>query len=247
MSHTKWNYQAQGEWAHLPGCSAKGTRQSPISIQLADVVESKELSQLKLTGWEKPFSGKVNNNGHSIQFNPSTHHATLQNHRGTYVMQQFHFHWGRCSNEGSEHVVGGRQYDLEVHFVHKKEGGADDASDALSVLAVFGEEDSTISGDTGVWKQLIVPQHYDKSVSVDAVDISLLLPKKQDFFYYEGSLTTPPCSEIVQWFILKESIKIPQDFLEKLRHIEDDEGKILSYNYREVQPINERKVATPAL
>ncbi len=252
MAHCKWNYFKQAEWSRLPGCVAGGDNQSPVHIRTADVVKSEKLKPFKLTGWETAIDGTICNTGHSVQFTPAARQppATIQLHQGvSYTAQQFHFHWGEHHGEGSEHLVDGKQYDIELHFVHKKtaESGAADAPDAFTVLAVFGTEDNTTDGASGIWKQLSVPQHYGETIDIEGIKLAELLPSNLDYFCYEGSLTTPPCTEAVQWLVAKEPITVPRAFLEQLRGIEDEEKEHLCRNYRDVQPINKRKIETPAL
>ena len=264
MSHAFYNYANQEAWADIPGCVSRGSCQSPIDILTKDVQSSGALPQLKFTGWNAPVSGTLQNNGHSIQF---TQHATdsppctLHNHKGTYVLQQFHFHWGESEGKGSEHRIDGKQYEAELHIVHSKEGAtAKTEADAYSVIAVFckvdyaAERDShdhdSPTEDRSVWELLDIPQHMEmgKSIDVTRIRYSDLLPKNLDYYYYEGSFTTPPCSEIIQWFVLKEEVKIPASFLDKLRKIRTDGGeRVLSFNFRDVQPLNGREVLANSL
>lgn len=250
MAAGKWGYADQAGWASLPGCVATGDSQSPIHIQTAGVVKSQALKPLKLTGWETAFTGTVCNNGHSVQFNPNPGQqpASLEIHTGVYEGLQFHFHWGECHGKGSEHLIDGTQYDLEIHFVHKKVGDSSGGSapDSLAVLAVMGTEDSRVDGTTGIWKALAVPQQYNSTLSLGGIRFVELLPPSLDYYHYQGSLTTPPCSEIVQWLVLKEPIGVPREFLESLRRIEDEEGEHLCHNYRDLQLINKRTIETPA-
>ena len=251
-----FNYENQEAWADLPGSVSRGSCQSPIDIFTKDVRSSGALPQLKFTGWNVPVSGTLQNNGRSIQF---TQHATdstpctFHNHKGAYVLQQFHFHWGESEGKGSEHCIDGQQYEAELHIVHSKEGAsAKTAADALSVIAVFCKVDDAAEGsfpptlkNESVWELLDIPQHMEMGKSIDVTQIrySDLLPKNLDYYYYEGSLTTPPCSEIVQWFVLKEEVKIPASFLNKLRKIRTNGGeRVLSSNFRDVQPLNGREV-----
>ncbi len=250
MAAQRWNYDNQAEWAHLPGSAASGSSQSPIHIQTEGVTKSEELKPLKLTGWETPVSGSFENTGRSVQFTPNSDAGpvTVEFHRGLYAFKQFHFHWGECHGQGSEHLVDGQQYDLEIHFVHKKLSETRHpaaACDGLAVLAVFGMEDSSADGITGAWRQLTAPQQCSESLPLDGVTFSELLPSNLDYYHYQGSLTTPPCSEVVQWLVLKEPVKVPREFIERLRSIEDEEKGRVCPNYRDVQPTNQRKIATP--
>lgn len=80
---------------------------------------------------------------------------------------------------------------------------------------------------------------------VNRVDISKYLPKNLDYYHYKGSLTTPPCSETVLWYVIKQPLEVPEDFLEKLRQIKDVTGQKITRNYRQCMPLNDRLVETP--
>ena len=70
-----------------------------------------------------------------------------------------------------------------------------------------------------------------------------LLPDSLDYWFYEGSLTTPPCSETVAWFVLKERITVPGAYLDLLRGVEEDEdGTLLTFNFRDAQKLGDRTV-----
>lgn len=246
-----FHYDNQAIWADLPGSQAGKQRQSPIDIITKDVVLSAHLGELTLANWDSPVDGTLANNGHSVQFSPSagSPQATFRNHRGTYVLQQFHFHWGRREGEGSEHRVDGQQYEAELHLVHLKEGAStsDTDGDTYSVIGAFCQVDTTGSVD-GIWHQLEVPKQYKQSLAITGIKYADFLPKSLDYYYYEGSLTTPPCTEVVQWFLLKEPIKIPALYLEALREMQEDkEGKHLHLNYRNVQALNGRQVQSPLI
>ena len=273
-----FNYENQEAWGDLPGSASRGSSQSPIDILTKDIQSSGTLPQLKFTEWTVPVSGTLQNKGHTIQFTQhaiDSHPRMFHNHKGAYVLRQFHFHWGECEARGSEHHIDGKQYEAELHIVHTKEGSTSKtSSDACSVIAVFCQVDNATADvkepdcnqdsppgkkqkledqnpeqklDDIVWKLLDIPEQMGKGESIDVTQIrySDLLPKNLDYYYYEGSLTTPPCSEVVQWFVLKEAIKIPASFLSKLRQIQTgEEGKVCSSNFRDVQPLNGRQVLT---
>ena len=242
----EYNYDDQAAWRNLPG-SVCGVcnRQSPVNIVPADVQQSSSLIDLLFNNYDGKVEGTYSNTGHNVQFDPSgTKDATIVNHKGTYVLQQFHLHWGEGQRDGSEHRIGGSQYDAEIHFVHRKEGAAAGSTDidTLAVVAVFGVANNTVP-ITGVWHDLNIPTVYDSSFTVNGINYSDLLPSKRDYYHYEGSLTTPPCSEVVQWFVLKQPIPIPASYISTLRTIQEDEhGTLLTHNVRDEQPLNGRTV-----
>ena len=78
-------------------------------------------------------------------------------------------------------------------------------------------------------------------IDVDDIFISNLFPKYGEYYFYEGSLTTPNCDEIVQWFVFKNSIEVPKLYLDDLRKIEMDQtGNLLTSNFRNTQNLNNR-------
>ena len=205
------------------------------------MVNSNSGIHLELHNWQHPVSGHLKNNGHTIVFNPTNKLALLKNHRGTYNLQQFHFHWGRHAGEGSEHILHGRQYDAEIHFVHHKEGANPSIlqADTLSVVAILCEEKDI--EPYGIWQQLVIPTECGSINNVSNIVYKDLLPNDLHYCYYEGSLTTPPCSEAVQWFVLVASISIPSKVLRLLRTTKGSHGSI-GWNFRSAQPLNDRVV-----
>ena len=224
-------------------------RQSPIDIVTADAAANPELTDLQFgDGWTTPITGTYRNGGHNVQFDPTDANnpaVYTTNYLGQYQILQMHMHWGRNDQEGSEHTVNGGQYPLELHFVHSKVGATDNtAGDYLAVVGVFAEANDSME-ISGVWAQLNVSaiQAYPSLVNVTDFTYGSLLPTSRDYYHYRGSLTTPPCSEIVQWFVLKDPITVPGAYLDYLRTIESEDGvNALTLNFREVQPLSERTV-----
>ena len=245
----EFKYDAQDEW---PGACMSGKRQSPINIVTEDVRASSRLTELRLDdGWRMPISGMYRNNGpgKNVQFDPTN--STLPpvittNYMGKYRVLQMHMHWGANNMQGSEHTVNGRSYPLELHFVHEKVGAVDSTlRDDYAVIGVFAEAvDMPISG---VWEQLNVSaiMSFNTTVPVSGLNYSDLLPSSLDYYHYPGSLSTPTCDEVVQWFVLKELIQVPSEYLANLRMIETEDGSPLTLNFRNVQPLGQRMVETP--
>ena len=237
-----FSYSEQNIW---PGICVVGNemRQSPINIVGADVEENSDLIDLDLEGWGTEYDGTFSNTGHNVQFDPDTPGlATVSNHLGTFELQQFHMHWGSATGQGSEHRINGNQAELEIHFVLLKQVDYDE----YSVISVLGDVDVD-APVTGPWAQLNVTaiQSYTNNTaytSVSDFQFDQLLPDDLDYMYYEGSLTTPPCTEAVFWFVLKERISVPGAYLELLRGVEDDQGTLLTFNFRMEQAIGDRTV-----
>ena len=211
-----WDYSQNGptHWGEFSKTCAKGHAQSPINI-----VPGKSVSlnaQYKLNLHEDIHTtAKVIDNGHSIKVTPKEG-GTVQLHGETFKLLQFHFH-GK-----SEHTVDGKRYDMVAHLVHQNP-----KTKQLAVIAVFFEEgknnpllDNVLSG-------------IGKEIRIDPAD---LLPKDTShYFHYVGSLTTPPCSENVQWYLLKQPAQASKEQIEAFRKYYVD-------NERPVQELNDRPV-----
>ncbi|KAG7169302.1 Carbonic anhydrase 2-like 2 [Homarus americanus] len=192
------------------------------------------------------------NNGHAAQVMISQDPApTVQGGdlEGKYTFLQFHFHWGGDDSRGSEHTVDGKQYPAELHLVHfKSEYGSvaeavkhEDGLAVLGVLIDVSSEDNNklVSLIDGLAKIHEPESHED----ITPFPLKDLLPDNVDDFYrYDGSLTTPPCNEIVIWTVFKEPISMSSQQLNEFRKLIDEEGAQLIDNFRPVQPIGDRMV-----
>ena len=241
----EFNYDDQSEWLNFPGSQCGGFRQSPIDIDTDETADADDDFQaLKFKNYGIPVDGEFENLATTVEFVPDTKGASVTNKFGEYILQQFHFHWGRNSFEGSEHTVDGEQYAAEIHFVHLKKGAdpSDTAGDTFSVVAVLCKAANIPIH--GIWKKLSpVPTDFKEKNHVRNLFYEDLLPNNRDYYHYKGSLTTPLCNEKVQWFVLKEPIDIPNAFLAKLRTVErDEDGTHLTNNFRYTQPLNYRTV-----
>ena len=250
--HTKYiNYSAQEKW---PGACTTGRKQSPINVITSDVKCNTSLTALQLSNeYYHKMSGTVENNGHSVEFIPhSSVNAVMTTPVGQYKLASFHMHWGPYSDQskGSEHLVDNKASELEVHFVHVKQDAQDKtARDYYAVLSVRADGcpgDCTKGHiftklyNARVWK-------YRSKVSVSGILLSSLLPSTLDYYYYQGSLTTPSCDQTVQWFLLKNTIKVPNLYLMSLTYIRDNFGNRITNNYRLTQPHNGRIVTQVSL
>jgi carbonic anhydrase len=192
-----WSYEgADGpaNWGNLDAASkacAVGTQQSPIDI--GSTVRA-QLPPLKI-GWSKRPDTIVNN-GHTIQANFSAGN-TLTLGKESYKLLQFHFH------RPSEHTIGGKNFPMEVHFVHQH------ASGALAVVGVL----MATGGRNAAFSKLVatMPDKAGASVPADkAIDPNGFLPKQHSYYRYAGSLTTPPCAETVEWLLLTTPIHVAE-------------------------------------
>ena len=244
----RFNYDNQEAWKEIRGCCAGGRRQSPVDIATQNAIASANLRPVVLKNWNVDIPGVFVNTDQSIRFVPlpSSPKTKIVDSRSiTYAMTQFHFHWGTCVGEGSEHKLDGRQFDCEVHFVLAKEGGTKMDIDHISVVAVLYK---ACDSSSPIWHQLNVPVEFKGQVQA-TIKYGDFLPEGvtseiSDYFLYNGSLTTPPCTEVVQWLVLKKTAAIPTEFLSSLRQVQDEGGQQLTSTFRNVQPLNARQVYT---
>ncbi|APF17793.1 carbonic anhydrase [Caldithrix abyssi DSM 13497] len=195
-----------------------GSSQSPVDIITADVVEGKELAAPIF----KYGKSKVDiiNNSHTVQFNISGENTVNLNGK-TYKLLQFHYH------ALSEHTIDGKHFPIEVHFVHKH---SDTDFAVIGFMFVEGQEYDLFSKYLDKF-----PTSKGEYKSDDTIDLLSLLPENKSYYYYSGSLTTPPCTEVVSWYVLKNPVEASKKQIEAF-------SKILNNNYRPVQPLNNRKI-----
>ena len=217
-----WSYEGDGgpaKWGDLDAASKTcsiGSQQSPIDIN--GTVKS-QLQALKLD-WAKNADTIVNN-GHTIQLN-FAEGSSLTFGDTTYKLLQVHFH------RPSEHQIGGKNFPMEAHFVHRAESGA---------LAVVGVLLSTGEPNTAFGKIVAtMPAKEGPAVKADpAIDPNALLPAKLGYYRYPGSLTTPPCAEIVEWLVLTDPVSVAEADVTAF-------AKLYPMNARPVQKDNRRYV-----
>jgi carbonic anhydrase len=141
-----------------------------------------------------------------------------------YALVQFHFH------APSEHTVDGDHFPMEVHFVHAAEDGA------LAVVGVLAEEGTENQGFAPLWPQLMKGPGMRSIVEVPAEFAQLaFLGEATGAFHYMGSLTTPPCTEGVSWYIRRTPTQFSAEQIAAFTKMYDN-------NNRPVQPLNSRVV-----
>ncbi|XP_078001819.1 carbonic anhydrase 6 [Phascolarctos cinereus] len=248
-----WTYP-DNEWSEqYPTCAGKS--QSPINIETENVLENRTLGTLELTGYGlQDGEFLLINNGHSIQLSlPSSMHI-IRGLPQVYTAAQLHFHWGgkTAESHGSEHLINGVQFDSEMHIVHynsEKYGSFDEAQtepEGLSVLTVLIQAKK---GQDNIYYEKIFShlseiQNVGENVTLNSIDVEHLLPHDSSrFFRYFGSLTTPPCTQNVIWTVLVNPATISTAQLEKLQNsVLNSNNQILQNNFREVKPLNQRRV-----
>jgi len=221
--HVSWGYSgklAPEHWADLCPSYAlarNGERQSPI-----DITEPVSQSLPPLTFSYRPIPLKILNNGLTLRVDCDKL-CKIQIADTTYHLVQFHFH------VPSEHTVDGKQADMEAHFVHRAADGT------LAVVGVLLRK----GNHNGVYDRLcnLLPTKPGEVREDERHDIDLLelLPNDHAYFQYPGSLTTPPCTENVNWLVLTDPVEISSDQFQLFR-------KLINNTARPVQPLNGRTI-----
>ena len=221
--HHEWDYGAEHgpkHWgevkADFAACGT-GKAQSPVDIRNA--VPGK-LDPIKFDYHPSPLH--VIDNGHTVQVNYAPGSSiTVGDQR--YELVQFHFH------KPSEEKINGKAFPMEAHLVHKRSDGA------LAVVAVLLKQGGANGVIGTVWKNL--PEEKEKEKAVDKVSVNAagLLPKNHAYYTFAGSLTTPPCSEGVTWFVLVHQTDVSDGQIGRF-------GKLYNGNARPVQALNGRVI-----
>lgn len=240
-------------------------RQSPININTDACVDSDtSLGAFTFTDYDTATTSlKAHNNGHGIGMSPEDDTAAVtQTISGgglpkTYKFAQFHVHWGPNDVTGSEHTMDAMSAPLELHIVHY-DAAFDNLGlslaepstngDNLAVLGVMYEIDDSVADIAYLTSMIDSAAAGVDTVGGDAtfgaITLADLLPENTEEFYrYEGSLTTPTCNEEVQWTVFANKVKVNSAQMENLRMaFKYSSGQINRINYRPPQPLNGRLV-----
>jgi carbonic anhydrase len=217
-----WSYEGEhgpAKWGELDAASkvcSVGSQQSPVDI--GETIRA-QLPPFRTAWSRKPDT--IVNNGHTIQVNFGEGSSlTVGNEQ--FALLQFHFH------RPSEHRLGGRSYPMEVHFVHRHAGGK------LAVVGVL----MTAGRANPAFNKVVttMPAKEGPPVPADAgIDPNRLLPARRSYYRYEGSLTTPPCSEIVDWLLLTQPIPVAEADIDAF-------ARLYANNARPTQKLDRRFV-----
>ena len=215
----EWSYKGEHgveHWGAMYATCGEGVNQTPIDI--------KNPTEAELAPLQIDYEGKVTevvNNGHTIQANVSGKN-TLTVDGDTFTLKQFHFH------TPSENYIEGKQYPLEVHFVHANSKGQ---------LAVIGAMFEVGPRGNDAFNALLatIPQKDHTTALANTFNPADLLPRDREYYRFNGSLTTPPCSEGVRWFVMQEPQAATQAQTDALH-------KVMGNNARPLQPLNARLV-----
>lgn len=219
-----WSYSGTtgpNHWAELSpdwNLASEGRQQSPIDIREARLTTT--LYPLNLSYEAAPV--RLHNNGHTIQhLHPAG--SRLRVGEQEFMLKQIHFH------ARSEHKVNGKTFPLEMHMVHQAGSGT------LLVVAVLfevGQENAFLSR---LWQKLPTSPGTVVEGTGMIIDPENALPIDRAYYFYQGSLTTPPCTEGVQWYVMRQPVQLSRAQLESFT-------QIYSGNFRPAQPLFGRTV-----
>jgi carbonic anhydrase len=194
-AHIHWDYEGEGRpdnWAKLRpeyGACASGKRQSPIDIRDGIRVDQPAIEFV----W-RPSQFRIVDNGHTVQV--AVGGSSLSLLGKSYELIQFHFH------RPAEERVNGRGFDMVAHFVHKAEDGR------LAVVAVLMEKGAENPFVQTLWNYMPLEKNEDVAPPSVVVDPASFLPADRAYYTYMGSLTTPPCTENVQWLVMRQPVQV---------------------------------------
>jgi carbonic anhydrase len=218
-----WSYEgATGpdHWGALDttfaACQA-GHTQSPIDIRSP---RSADLPAIQF-GYQ-PTPLHIVNNGHTVQVNYAP--GSFITVGGTrYQLKQFHFH------HPSEERIDGKGFAMVAHLVHASSEGK------LAVVAVLLDPGTANPALATLWQHLPAHEGPEQKLEDVPFDVTGLLPQDRAYYTFAGSLTTPPCTEGITWFVLKTPARLSQDQADAF-------GRIYPHDARPVQPLNGRDV-----
>ena len=246
------------------GVCQAGKRQSPIDIVTNETIKEKWGQPFVFHGYEKRVPMHVRNNRHSlvVEYEDESSHEDIWIRGGglgesKFHFAQLHFHWGSTNDQGSEHTIDGVASPMEMHIVHwnldvgkdVKAATEKDAYNSLEVLGVLfkvGKFNKEYDGFFNAARN-VAKENTNATIQKGARLKDLLPADTNAFYRYIGSLSTPPCNEIIMWTIFKEPVEISQGQLDIMRkayyHREGEkEVRDISNNYRSTQKLYAREV-----
>uniref|UniRef100_A0A8C6JTN9 Uncharacterized protein n=1 Tax=Melopsittacus undulatus TaxID=13146 RepID=A0A8C6JTN9_MELUD len=235
-----------------------GSKQSPVNIDRRRLQRDRGLGDILFEGYDQAPPGKwrLTNDGHTVMLSLASElvseHIAISSGGlpGRYRALQLHFHWGSPAGNGSEHTLDGWQLPMEVGETKHSLGEAKGHPNGLAVLGFFFQVGLQLleGGDPVLGKgpSRHVPTSHRTGDSVDLAStfrLGTLLPhagRLSGYYRYQGSLTTPDCSEVVIWTIFEEPL---QAFVSTL-HFPAVGSTLprMTNNFRPPQPLHGRKV-----
>jgi carbonic anhydrase len=220
--HT-WDYGESKGPSHWGGLKPEfapcknGHRQSPIDIRNA---QNADLPPIQFD--YKPSPLHIIDNGHTVMINYGPG-SSISVAGKKYALKQFHCH------RPSEEKINGKGYEMVVHLVHA------DQEDKLAVVAVLLQKGADNPLVHELWNDLPKEKEQEEFLDSVQIDVAGLLPADRGYYTFSGSLTTPPCSENVTWFVLKHPVTVSAAEIEQF-------SKLYRHDARPTQPLYDRVV-----
>ncbi|XP_052756007.1 carbonic anhydrase 6-like [Galleria mellonella] len=250
VSLKDWDYEGQEKWAVLyPQCG--GHSQSPVDVPVDRLITTKGASPILFYNYNAvPTSLTLENNGKSVtlrgewknKLRPLVYGGAAHSRR--YVFHSLTLHWP------SEHTVGGLQYPLESQVLHISaeyrtleealEAYARDPQAILGIVNLYKFDNNTQKGLSVLLKTVSKMTSVRESVARNP--LSYFSPPLKEYAYYQGSLTTPPCTESVMWLIRGRALSVTRDYMEMVRGLLEEFSEPEKTFHRRVQPLNDRKI-----
>jgi carbonic anhydrase len=226
---TPWSYDGATDgytrWGDLDPAYAAckdGKAQSPIDIRTA---EKADLPAIHFENASAPLKYLINN-GYTIRVNyhdaPGTGNALIVGDK-RYQLAQFHFH------HPSEESIHGKAYPMELHFMYV---AADGQQAGVTVMLIAGSPNATVQT---LWDHMPRTKGGEQEIPGVAIDPSSLLPRNLAYYLYTGSITAPPCTEGVAWFVLETPVEVSAQQINAF-------AELYPHDVRPLQPLNGRVV-----
>lgn len=205
--------------ANFEACNT-GRNQSPIDIKGTLLDATLPPIPFKYT---MLTPSEIINNGHTVQVNMASGGEIIVDGI-SFKLKQFHFH------TPSENKINGQSFPLEAHFVHLSD---DNKIAVVAIVFSPGADDPTLKS---LWDNL--PMNAGDANKLDSHSLKPLEFDKKlvDYYRFNGSLTTPPCTEGVRWIVMKKPFHVSKAQVEKLQQA------LKQANNRPVQPLNARVI-----
>lgn len=212
------------KWGELSLICAEGNFQSPINIiSIQAIAQSNNLLAIN---YDQVKIAIISNLGFEIMALIEEEYL-LKYQSNQYKLLQFHFH------SDGEHTIDGVNRLLELHLVHS------DTNNNLSVIGILFEEGSNNIAFQQFLDNLPEKEGQTKNYN-QMIDITQFLPNNKSFYSYDGSLTTPDCTEGVNWIIMKDLVQVSSDQITEFlafrnnkknnRIIQDTGNRTIYYN-----------------
>lgn len=218
-----WGYdgtEGPSHWAELNpefAMCRSGHHQSPIDIRNA---RKADLPPIQVSYQPSPLH--ILDNGHTIMINYAPG-SFIRVGEKQYALQQFHFH------RPSEERINGKAYDMSLHLVHSDEQGN------LAVVSVLIERGADNPLVHELWSDLPKEKEHEEQLDNVQINAKALLPSDLGYYTFPGSLTTPPCTENVTWFVLEKPVTVSAEEIQRFE-------KLYRHNARPTEPLYDRVV-----